>query len=187
MELFAKTRKKWLMRFTGMRTVPSHDTFNRIFQAIDPAHFGQFLIEMTERLRKKIGGEIVAFDGKAHRGTASGINPALHMLNAWAVKNRLVIWQVPVSDKSNEITAMPQLMDVLYLEECIITADAFNCQKKIAAKAIEKGREFVLGIKGNQHLAYEEIKFYMDNFVLKHPSLIITDYEKGHGRLEQRK
>jgi hypothetical protein len=98
-----------------MRSVPSHDTFNRVFQAISPQCFGECLIELSQRLREKISGDVVAFDGKTHRRTRGANCAALHMLNAWSVGNRLVLGQVAVEEKSNEITAVPQLMDVLDL------------------------------------------------------------------------
>ncbi len=100
-----------------MVSVPSHDTFNRIFQAVKPEHFAEFLTRVTDLIRENISGEIVAFDGKTHRG--NGLDSALHMLNAWAVKNRLVLGQLPVPDKSNEISAMPQLMDMLELKDLL--------------------------------------------------------------------
>lgn len=187
MELFAKTRKAWLTKVADMASVPSHDTFNRIFQALKPEHFSEFLVNMTMRLRKKISGEIVAFDGKTHCGTVSDKAPALHMLNAWAVENRLVLGQLPVHEKSNEIPAMPQLMDMIELNGCIVTADAMNCQKKIAAKALEKGADYVLAMKKNHPETYNAIKLYMDDLAQKAPPGISTCYEKGHGRIEQRK
>jgi len=187
MELFAQTRQAWLKRVVNMVSVPSHDTFNRIFQAIVPEHFGDFLIEMTNRLREKISGEIIAFDGKTHRGTGDGCNSALHMLNAWAVKNRLVIGQLPVPDKTNEITAMPQLMDIVELKDCVVTADALNCQKAIAAKAVEKGADYVLAMKGNHPEAHDEIRCYMDAYAQNVPPDLEMPLEKAHGRLECRK
>lgn len=187
MELFAQTKKAWLNRVAGMVNIPSHDTFNRIFQAIKPEHFGNFLIEMTNRLRKKISGEIIAFDGKTHCGTGDGLGTGLHMLNAWALANRLVIGQLPIPDKSNEISAMPQLMDIIDIKGCIITADALNCQKAIAAKAREKGADYVLAMKGNHPEAYDEIKRYLDAYSKEMPSDFEMPLEKGHGRLEKRK
>ena len=187
MELFADAHKSWLKRGAGMVSVPSHDTFNRIFQAIKPEHFAEFLTRATDRIRKNISGEIVAFDGKTHRGTGDGLNSALHMLNAWAVKNRLVLGQLPVPDKSNEISAMPQLMDMLELNDCIITADALNCQKAVAEKAIEKKADYVLAIKGNHPEAYDEIRLFMDRQAENAKPIFEMRLDKAHGRLESRK
>ena len=187
MELFAQAHKTWLKRVVGMASIPSHDTFNRIFQAIKPEHFAEFLARTTDRIRKNISGEIVAFDGKTHRGTGSGPDSALHMLNAWAVKNRLVLGQLPVPDKSNEISAMPQLMDMLELKECVITADALNCQKVIAGKAREKKADYVLAIKGNHPETYDAIRLFMDRQAENTKPIFKMPPDKAHGRLEWRK
>lgn len=185
MQLFAETREEWLKEKVGMISIPSHDTFNRLFQAIAPQHFGECLINLTTRLREKICGDIVAFDGKTHRGVSKNKENALHMLNAWSVGNRLVLGQLAVDEKSNETTAMPQLMDILDLKGCVVTADALNCQKKIAAKAVEKKADYVLALKGNHPIAHEEIKNFMDDFCRKNPAGFET-HEKGHGRIEKR-
>lgn len=129
MEDYAHAKCKWLRDHIGMQSVPSHDTFNRVFQAISPVRFGECLIELSRRLREQVAGDIVAFDGKTHCRTGNKGGPALHMLNAWSVENRLVLGQLAVEEKSNEITAIPQLMDMLDLKGCVVTADALNCQK----------------------------------------------------------
>lgn len=186
MEMFAEMRKEWLEENIGMISVPSHDTFNRIFQAISPEHFGQCLIEMTQRLREKISGDVVAIDGKTHRGSGSNKEACLHMLNAWSTGNGLVLGQLAVEDRSNEITAAPKLLEMLDLKDCIVTADAMNCQKAIAAKVVEKKADYVLAMKGNHPRAHEEIKQFMDKFASIEPAGYET-VEKAHGRLESRK
>ena len=186
MEMFAEMRKDWLEENIGMVSVPSHDTFNRLFQAISPEHFGQCLIELTQRLREKISGDVVAIDGKTHRGTGSDKGACLHMLNAWSTGNGLVLGQLAVEDKSNEITAAPKLLEMLDLKDCIVTADALNCQKAIAAKVVEKKADYVLAIKGNHPKAHDELKQYMDEFASSVPAGYET-VEKAHGRLESRK
>lgn len=186
MELFAETRLDWLKEKIGMVSVPSHDTFNRLFQAVSPQAFGECLINLTLRLREKIAGDIVAFDGKTHRGTATDQAHPLHMLNAWSVGNRLVLGQLAVEEKSNEMTAVPQLMDILDLKQCIVTADALNCQKKIAKKAIEKKADYVLAVKANHPVMHGEIQNFMDAFSSRNPAGYET-LEKAHGRVEERK
>ncbi len=186
MQLFAESREDWLKETVGMVSVPSHDTFNRVFQAISHQKFGECLINLTEHFRERLSGDIVAFDGKTHRGTGTDKERPLHMLNAWSVGNRLVLGQLAVDEKSNEITAIPQLMDILDLKKCVITADALNCQKSIAQKAIEKKADYVLALKGNHPLAHEEIKKFMDEFCIKNPPGF-ENLEKGHGRIEERK
>lgn len=186
METFARTREDWLKELIGMKSVPSHDTFNRVFQAISPKCFGECLITLSCRLRENFPGDVVAFDGKTHRGTASDGVSALHMLNAWSVGNRLVLGQLAVEEKSNEITAIPNLMDVLDLKGCIVTADALNTQKGIAAKAIEKKADYILPIKGNHPVFYEEMRAYMDDIASKHEA-DFESVEKDHGRIEIRR
>lgn len=186
MEAYAQTRKEWLREMVGMQSVPSHDTFNRIFQAISPECFGNCLIELSRRLRGKISGDVVAFDGKTHRRTGGGDNPALHMLNAWSVENRLVLGQLAVEEKSNEITAVPQLMDMLDLKGCVVTTDALNCQKTVAQKAVEKKADYVLAVKGNHPVMHDEVMRHMDALAVSSPAGF-ESVEKDHGRIETRR
>lgn len=186
METFARTREDWLKELIGMKSVPSHDTFNRVFQAISPKYFGECLIALSCRLREKLPGDVIAFDGKTHRGTASDGISALHMLNAWSVGNRLVLGQLAVEEKSNEITAIPHLMDILDLKGCIVTADALNCQKDIAAKAKENEADYIFPVKGNHPIFYEEIRTYMDDMASKRGA-DFESVEKDHGRIEIRR
>lgn len=186
MESYAEAREDWLRATVGMQSIPSHDTFNRIFQAISPRHFGECLIELSQRLREKISGDVVAFDGKTHRRTGDANYAALHMLNAWSVENRLVLGQLAVEEKSNEITAIPQLMDMLDLKGCVVTADALNCQKAVAAKALEKEADYILAVKGNHPALYDALKIYMDDIANK-SSPGFESVEKEHGRIETRR
>lgn len=186
MEDYAQAREDWLREHIGMQSVPSHDTFNRVFQAISPSRFGECLMELSRRLREQVSGDIVAFDGKTHRRTASGKDNALHMLNAWSVENRLVLGQLAVEEKSNEIPAVPQLMDMLDLKGCVVTADALNCQKTVAAKAIEKKADYVLALKSNHPVFFEEVRTYMDALSCQFKPGF-EQIEKGHGRIETRR
>ena len=186
MAAYAQARKDWLRDTVGMQSVPSHDTFNRVFQAISPACFGECLIELSRRLREKISGEVVALDGKTHRRTGGANCAALHMLNAWSLENRLVLGQVAVDEKSNETTAVPQLMDMLDLKGCIVTTDALNCQKTVAHKAIEKKADYVLAVKGNHPVMHDEIRHYLDAFAANTPAGF-ESVEKDHGRIETRR
>ena len=186
MAAYAEARKDWLCEAVGMQSVPSHDTFNRIFQAIAPESFGECLMLLSQRLREKISGDIVAFDGKTHRRTGGGGKAALHTLNAWSVENRLVLGQLAVEEKSNEITAVPQLMDMLDLKGCVVTADALNCQTTVAQKAVEKKADYVLAVKGNHPVMHDEITLYMDAFAASTPAGF-ESLEKDHGRIETRR
>jgi len=186
MAAYAEARKEWLKEAIGMQSVPSHDTFNRVFQAISPKFFGNCLIELSRRLREKVSGEVVAIDGKTHRGTAGKGSAALHTLNAWAVENRLVLGQLAVEEKSNEITAVPQLMDMLDLEGCVVTTDALNCQKAVAQKAMEQNADYVLAVKSNHPVMYDEIVRHMNALALERPAGF-ESLEKAHGRIETRR
>lgn len=186
METYARAKEDWLRKTIGMSSVPSHDTFNRLFQAISPKYFGACLLELSRRLREKISGEVVAFDGKTHCGTGDAKHSALHLLNAWSVENRLVIGQLAVEEKSNEITAVPQLMEMLDLKGCVVTADALNCQRTIAAKALEKEADYVLAVKGNQPTLHQELSLFMDN-LSSNSEPGFESVEKGHGRVETRR
>ena len=186
MEDYARARKAWLAKRIGMRSVPSHDTFNRLFQCLDPGCFARCLTDFSAALREKACSEVVAFDGKAHRRTASGEGDALHMLNAWAEANRLVLGQMAVGEKGNEITAMPLLMDMLDLKGCVVTSDAINTQKAVAAKAVEKKAGYVLALKGNHPLAYAEVRAHMDDVSLRSPPGF-EETGKDHGRVETRR
>jgi predicted transposase YbfD/YdcC len=186
MEDYAQTKHEWLRKHIGMQSVPSHDTFNRIFQAISPACFGECLIELSRRLREQVSGDIVASDGKAHRRTTNKNGTALHMLNAWSVENRLILGQLAVEEKSNEITAIPQLMAMLDLKGSVVTADALNCQKAVAAKAMEKKADYLLSLKGNHPVFYEEVRMHMDA-ISSQTSPGFEQIEKDHGRIETRR
>ena len=186
MESFAESKEDWLRKTVGMLSVPSHDTFNRVFQAILPEKFNACLLELSNRLREIISGDVVAFDGKTHRRTGGEGKTALHMLNAWSVGNSLVLGQLAIGEKTNEITAVPQLMDILDLKGCVVTADALNCQKTIAAKTLEKGAEYILAVKGNQHALHEAVTLFMDAIAAKQ-SPGFESVEKDHGRIEERR
>jgi len=186
MEDYAKGRKEWLRKNIGMVSVPSHDTFNRVFQVIPAESMEKCLVEFSARLRKEVSGEVVAFDGKTHRRSGGGGKSALHVLNAWAGENRLALGQLAVGEKSNEITAMPLLMEMLVLKGCVVTSDALNTQKAVAAKAVEKEADYVLALKGNHPLMHEEVSCFMDDIAAREqPGWDET--EKDHGRIERRR
>jgi len=190
MEDYARAKADWLRERLGMRGVPSHDTFNRLFQCLDANRFARCLVEFSATLRAEACAdadpEVVAFDGKTHRRTGSGENAPLHTLNAWAADNRLALGQLAVDGKSNEIAAMPELMDTLDLKGCVVTADALNTQKAIAAKSVEKGADYVLALKGNHPLTYAEVSAYMDDLSRRAPPGF-EETDKGHGRVETRR
>lgn len=150
----------WLSGYVDMSGgIPCERTFKNLFNAIKPEAMEQALRDIAALVREKIPREVVCFDGQTERRTAEKhLNlSGIHLLNAWSADNRICIGQLKVDDKSNEITAMPELMESLDLKNTIITADALNTQKTIVAKAIDCGADYLLPVKGNQGDLLEEI------------------------------
>ena len=198
---FGRAKQEWFKTFLPLRNgIPSHDTFNRLFAALKPAAFLDCFLRWTQSLRQTVAQEIVALDGKAlRRAQCRGKSPR-YIVSAWAQSNRLVLGQLKVADKSNEITALPQLLRVLELAGFIVTIDAMGCQKAIAQEIIEADADYVLALKGNQETVHAEVKSYLDDAILQlaqartkkikvPPELelaCLKTVEKDHGRLEIR-
>jgi predicted transposase YbfD/YdcC len=144
--------------------IPSHDTFRRVFCLLDPKQFSECFRHWTEGLRRAFSKEIVAIDGKTLRRSHDRANgkEAIHMVSAWARENSLVLGQIKVDDKSNEITAIPELLRVLNLKGCIVTIDAMGCQKQIASEISAAQADYVLALKGNQTTMHEEVQEFME-------------------------
>src|SRR5207245_2840147 len=138
MEDFGEAKRDWFKTFLELRNgIPSHDTFNRVFAALDPRQFLDGFLRWTQSLREAVAQEIVALDGKALRRALNKDQSVKYVVSAWAESNGLVLGQLKVADKSNEITAVPELLRVLELSGCIVTIDAMGCQKKIAKEIVE--------------------------------------------------
>lgn len=180
--------KTWLVLPNG---IASHDTFNRVFGLIRPAEFAAAFQSWTESLRRTLAGELIAIDGKTLRGSRAKTQGPLHLVNVWAAHNRLVLAQLAVADKSNEITAVPQLLRALELTGCIVTVDALNCQKNIAKEISEADAEYVLALKGNHGTLHEEVKSFLDDAQQRGfrgvPHQFVETVDKEHGRLERRR
>ena len=198
METFGNSKYKWLSGFLELPSgIPSHDTFNRVFSAIDPQAFSECFIQWTQTLRSKLSGEIVAMDGKALRRAGNKKSDMIYIVSAWASESGLTLGQVKVEDKSNEITAIPKLLRILDLAGCIVTIDAMGCQKKIAKEIIESDADYVLALKGNQGTAHKEIRSFFDDLVPPDPSMgqppthehldYIETVDGDHGRIETRR
>ncbi len=203
MEDFGLAKHDWFKTFLTLRHgIPSHDTFNRLFAALDPQAFGECFVRWTQSLRQAVAQEIVALDGKALRRALDADQSMKYVVSAWAESNGLVLGQLKVADKSNEITALPQLLRALELSGCIVTLDAMGCQKKIAQEIIEADADYVLALKGNQETVHDEVKMFLDAALLERTALrpvgarlsagaaalaALETMEKDHGRIETRR
>lgn len=164
MEDFGEAKRQWFETFLDLSNgIPSHDTFNRVFSAMDPQEFLQAFLSWTQSLRRAVPNEIVAMDGKALRRALDKDQNAKVIVSAWAEDNALVLGQRKVDDKSNEITAVPQLLRALELSGCIVTLDAMGCQKEIAREIKEADAQYVLALKGNQETVHREVKEFLDD------------------------
>jgi predicted transposase YbfD/YdcC len=181
-------RAKWafLKQFLTLKHgIPSHDTFSRVFRLLDPAQFQACFLTFMRRFAEGCQG-VVALDGKTLRRSfdrASSASP-LHLVSAWAVEQRLVLAQRAVEDKSNEITAVPQLLKMLGLKGVVVTADALNCQREIAAQVIEQGGDDVLALKANQGTLFADVQLFVDD--PKTPLARAESVDGDHGRIEVR-
>src|SRR6516225_3894552 len=157
--LFAQKRQAWFRRFLRLpHGVPSHDTFERVFAALDPRAFERCCLAWLRAVADLVGVEHIAIDGKTLRGSAGSALGPLHLVSAWATQARVTLGQVAVDGKSNEITAIPQLLDLLDLSGAIVTIDAMGCQKGIARQIREGGGHYVLAVKSNQERLLEDIQ-----------------------------
>ena len=203
MEDFGKAKQEWFKSFLRLPCgIPSHDTFNRVFAALDPREFLECFLRWTQSLRQTVAQEIVALDGKALRRALNSDQSLKYVVSAWAESNGLVLGQWKVADKSNEITAVPELLRVLELSGCIVTVDAMGCQKKIAKEIIESDADYVLALKGNQETVHEEVKTFLDDALAQRLAqrpkgaklskaaaqlALHQTVEKDHGRIETRR
>ena len=157
---FGKARRAWFSRFLDLKEgVPSHDRFNAIFATINPAEFEKCLLSWVTALHEISGGQVIAIDGKTLRrsyDTASG-KAAIHMVSAWATANSISLGQVVTDAKSNEITAIPKLLEIIDISGALVTIDAMGCQTKIAQKILDGKGNYVLHVKENQPTLYQAI------------------------------
>jgi len=190
MEVFGEAKSDWFGTFLELpHGIPSHDTFNRVFAAIDPEKFLECFMRWTQSLRSVIAEEIVALDGKALRRAINAGDCPKVVVSAWAADNGLALGQLKTDDKSNEITAVPKLLRALELGGCIVTLDAMGCQKEIAKEIKEADADYVLALKGNHGLTHAEIKSYLDGAISRNAKELayVEILDKGHGRLETRR
>lgn len=190
---YGRKKKEWLSQFLDLSAgVPSHDCFNRVLAALQPAEFEKCLLSWITALQEVTDGQIVAIDGKTLRRSfdkASG-KSAIHMVSAWATANCISLGQVVVGQKSNEITAIPKLLEILAISGCLVTIDAMGCQTEIAEKIVAGGGDYVLAVKGNQPTLYEGIvNFFLNHLEDDFARVKVRRFqtqEHGHGREETR-
>jgi predicted transposase YbfD/YdcC len=192
-EAYARAKEPLLRQFLELPNgIPSHDTFERVLARLDPNAFQRCFLSWVAHIRTKLPGDVVAIDGKTACGThdaAIDLSP-LHLISAWSSANSLVLGQLRTSDKSNEITAIPLLLDILDIEGCIVTIDAMGCQTAIVEKIIEKDADYVITCKGNQEHLHEDIEILFARLLQQ--ALPLTDLThhqtitEQHGRREIR-
>lgn len=192
-EEFGKQKQSWLKRFLRLPNgVPSHDTISRVFRQIKPQMFQEGFTRWIESLHQELGLKLVAIDGKTLRRShdRQTMKSALHSVCAWSVQNHVMLGQQACEEKSNEITAIPELLKLLELKGAIVTIDAMGCQKEIAREIVEGGGDYVLAVKENQPKLHAAIAEHFDQL---HETEFAgsdcrsqTTKEKGHGRVEQR-
>jgi predicted transposase YbfD/YdcC len=192
-ENFGKSKLDWLKTFLELPNgIPSHDTFGRVFSLIDPEEFQESFHSWVQSIHELTNGQVVAIDGKQLRGSKDGYlgKRAIYMVSAWAEANELVLGQRKVDAKSNEITAIPELLKILDISGCIVTIDAIGTQTKIAKAIVEGGADYLLSVKENQGHLYEEISWlfeYDQRNKFKDGSYNhAKTVNKGHGRIEIR-
>lgn len=192
-EEFGRQKKDWFKKFLALPNgIPSHDTIRRVLSMLDARKFHDCFVRWVNALHEVTAGEVVNIDGKTVRRSfdrAKGI-PALHIVSAWAAENQLVLGQVAVDGKSNEITAIPQLLEILEISGAIVTIDAMGCQKEIADKIRDQDADYVLAVKDNQPHLYEDLQDHFLQVVNDQDQLPRRQRhhtkEKNRGRLEQR-
>ena len=192
-ENFGKAKRKWLQTFLELPNgIPSHDTFCRVFARINPEQFQSCFLSWIQAVSVVTAGQVIPIDGKKLRRSHDRTlgKAAIHMVSAWASANRLVLGQIKVDDKSNEITAIPELLRVLEIADCIVTIDAIGCQKEIASQIVRQGADYVLALKENQGRLYQDVTGFFQYAEQIGFRKIESDYHrtvsKGHGRIEIR-
>jgi predicted transposase YbfD/YdcC len=188
MEAFAEEKETWLRGFLELPNgIPSHDTLSDVLGRIDPAAFKTAFTAWATAALPGLVGEQVCVDGKVARGSRDGANGAVHLVSAFAGRARWVLAQQAVAEKSNEITAIPDLLALLDLDGAVVSIDAMGCQKTIARQIVETGADYVLALKDNHPTLCEEVQRWLDTEVARGHLTVMETVEKDHGRIEIRR
>lgn len=187
LELFGKTKIDYLRKYFPFKNgAPSDDTLRRFFRALDPEAFEACFIEWVQSFQLDLAEKIIAVDGKTSRRSFDGANRPMHLVSAFVSELGIVLGQIKTAEKSNEITAIPALLELLDLNEAVVTIDAMGCQSKIVEKIISKGANYLIGLKGNQGQLNEDVRLLFEAESVSTIFYSDTEYDKGHGRLETR-
>lgn len=182
LEVFGNAKKVWLSNYLSLPNgIPNADTFERIFEMLDPnvvAKKMRWILQSDE-----IAGKIIAFDGKTIRGSKREDNRGFHVLSAFLTDDQIVLGEITCEEKSNEITAIPELLDTINVEKSIVTIDAMGTQTKIAEKIVAKKADYCLALKGNQSNIHDDVRLYFETETVRN---VTKTLEKGHGRIERR-
>lgn len=188
---YGESKKEWLKRYLELANgIPSHDTFNRVFSKLDPQAWQDCFMSWVAMVAEKTAGKVVSVDGKTSCGSrdAKNAKAALQMVSAWASENRLVLAQRQVETGSNEITTVPELLELLELKGCMVTLDALHCQNTTAKTIVAKGADYVLSVKKNCKRLYEDVGWLFDYGASE---ALIDSYQQSfdakHGRYETRR
>jgi predicted transposase YbfD/YdcC len=186
-ENYGKAKIDYLRQYLHYNNgVPSDDTIRRFYRNLNPVEFEKLFREWVENLAKAVDIKVIAIDGKSSRHSFDGEGNMLHMISAFATEARIVLGQEKVSEKSNEITAIPKMLDWLDVKGHIVTIDAMGCQYEIANKITHKNGDYIFSLKGNQGNLSDDVKLYFEDVKIAKPKSYV-DYDKGHGRIETRK
>ncbi len=183
METFGNARERWLRMFLELPNgIPDSDTFRRVFERLKPLELSNCLSHWLELERAR--RSVVAVDGKTIRGSADANHKAYHVVSAFVAENQISLGEIAVAEKSNEITAVPELLDLIDVKGCIVTADAMNCQKKTVEKIARAKADYVIALKENQPALFDDVKLYFEMFRGGYAQT--STVEKGHGCIETR-
>jgi predicted transposase YbfD/YdcC len=194
-ERYGKAKEPWLRRFLELEHgIPPHDVYRRVMCRIKSEEIEGCFMNWVRSIRKVYEREIIAIDGKTVRGHFKTGSKALHVVSAWATENRLVFGQVKTDEKSNEITAIPELLEKLALEGCIVTIDAMGCQYKIADQIVKQKADYLFSLKGNQETLHQDVQEYYEGLDFSSPAgkdkhiqfHSVSTHDEKHGRIEDR-